>query len=47
MYGYQIPMNQSTFLQQAYTGMPTWQAPPQPNPMQMGIAGAGAMGGWR
>jgi len=47
MYGYQMPMNQASFLQQAYTGMPTWQAPLMPNPMQMGIASAGAMGGWR
>jgi len=43
--GYQIPMNQASFLQQATLGAPLFQQPNLPNPFQGGMAGAGILSG--
>jgi len=39
--GYQLPMNQASFLQQATFGMPMFQQPNIPNVFQGGIGGVG------
>jgi hypothetical protein len=46
MFGYQLPISQSSFLQQAFMGMPMFQAPPMPNPLQSGISLGGIFGGF-
>ena len=42
--GYQLPMNQASFLQQATTGMPMFQQANMPSPFLGGLAGAGIAG---
>ena len=46
MYGFQLPTSQASFLQQAFMGMPMFQAPAAPNPLQSGISLGGIMGGF-
>ena len=46
MLGFQLPITQSSFLQQAFMGMPMYQAPPMPNPLQSGISLGGIFGGF-
>ena len=46
MLGFHLPITQSSFLQQAFSGVPLFQAAPMPNPLQSGLSLGGIFGGF-